>query len=462
MCEAAIAEGIRVVLATVPPRAINDTVLTTFGTHTTLMSNPTDQATWVALNALITAYANPTLRPVWLWDRTSGTVDDPDTGHVLDYMTSDGLHYSSLGCYHSGKALSTLLQTMIAPGVWFNIDPDVDNLMPGGDFAGTGGSGTGSIATGWNLERWAPFDGAGVTATGSKEADGSNSKQVITFAVVGDGHTAGVLGATKLLNGTFGSAANLTLGAGYSVTGGQLVHDATGGFPFCDFALASNLVAGRTYRITYDVIGSNIGSFFALANHAGTAGSAECDAERHGRHRQDGRLGADIEQSRSPAAVHQRRWHRSTTSPSRKSSPTSIRSRNWLLSRGGYPGSFTLPGGISEGDWLQCQMRVELSEWDGWQELRLDTRILDSGDAVLINAIGALPDVASPSQIFPEATTVWLTTEPFQVPAGAAKFVFFLWLGTLAYGQTGSGAVKSRTPSCASSTIRPNASRAGR
>jgi len=194
MCEAAMARGIRVVLAKVRPRGISgSTTVTTGAISIWWPAGDARWTTWADLNTAITTYANPALRAVWLWDTTVNSLDPAPASQVGEpraNFTNDGTHNAPLGGWGNGKPLATVLADIITPAPFFNTDPTrADNYARNPTMGGTGGTFTaaanisGSVADSWRLTRSSPVTDLGITVTASKEAYGSNSRQVFSFEV---------------------------------------------------------------------------------------------------------------------------------------------------------------------------------------------------------------------------------------------------------------------------------------
>jgi lysophospholipase L1-like esterase len=189
ICEYALAKKIRVVLCTIRPRSTGPN-----GTAGTCVSPlAAADARWAILyaaNALIRTYAT-TRQGVtlcdWFDDLRDPAPASGELGEVMAGYTRDGLHLAPLGAYYSGKRLATVLAPLLSSSLSFDDNPATSNSAPNGIFTGTAGTKdsntAGDVVTSWTIARRAPTTNLGVTITGSTEADGANTKQVMTFDI---------------------------------------------------------------------------------------------------------------------------------------------------------------------------------------------------------------------------------------------------------------------------------------
>lgn len=217
MCEAAMARGIRAVLALVRPHGIKPSDgggnYSAHADGSFNFNGDTDAGfaaswpvghqvwtEWADLRDRVTAYADPSERAVWLWDTVSSTVDPSPSsgqyGEAKNLYTRDGRHFAARGAYYSGKALNGTLDNLIEDGTIFNADPaDAANRFPvpsvNGVLGGVGGtkdtntdnttggpSGeTAGIADNWSITRLSPTSNLGAKVTAYKKTVGGLNRQ---------------------------------------------------------------------------------------------------------------------------------------------------------------------------------------------------------------------------------------------------------------------------------------------
>ena len=135
------------------------------------------------------------------------------TGVYLEpfsWAIMDGVHASARGAAAGGTVLETALAQIIQPGVAFNTDPTISNLLANGNFIGTGGTAnqgmSGTIATNTTVAN-AQLAGQPVTGVASLESNTDTGGQTCVLAITSAGG-----GAVNTFNTIRFSHTNPTIG----------------------------------------------------------------------------------------------------------------------------------------------------------------------------------------------------------------------------------------------------------